>query len=570
MLRRLLPLLVLTACDRAPEPTPTPRAQSTTVAPTSPPAPPERAAPAPPPDDLPTVDASLLRTHIAVLASDDFGGRRPGTDGAKKTTAYIEAQMKALGLQPAGEAGTYRQTVPMRGVTADTSRTVAALQGGPRPRPLTPGKEIVIGSYQASGTIHFDAELVFVGYGITAPEESWDDYADIDVRGKIAVVLVGDPPLRPERFGGDAMTYYGRWTYKFERALQAGALGCLVVHETGPASYGWNVVESSWSGERFHVIEPGGALPDSLTVQGWLHADAAQDLATLAGSSLEQWHADARSEDFRGRGTGISLAGEVVTTERELSDDNVLGKIVGDDDDAFVVSAHWDHLGTDESAEGDGDADRIFNGAVDNASGIAGMLATAAALQHRRAQGLKLRHSVVFFATTAEEQGLLGSEYFAGHPTVPLARLHGIANLDSMNVEGPTKTVTVAGAGQTTLEDVLGEVLATDGRTIVPDDRPQAGSYYRSDHFPFAKRGVPALFFYGGREMVDGGRAAGERLSELRSARYHTVDDELDPAWPLTGAVQDVEALTELVVRVDAAPQPPRFKPASEFASIAR
>jgi Zn-dependent M28 family amino/carboxypeptidase len=430
-------------------------------------------------------------------------------------------------------------------------------------------EDVTLGSYRDAGTNHFDAELVFVGYGVTAPEEAWDDYGDADVRGKIVVAFVGDPP-GDDRFGGDAMTYYGRWTYKFERALAAGAAGCLVIHETEPASYGWNVVRSSWSGERFHVLEPGGALPEALQVQGWLHADAAAHLAALADSSLDAWHAAALDPGFRPRATGIHLSGEVVTREREMSDRNVIGMIPGSEapDETIFVTAHWDHLGTKDGAAPGEDA--IFNGAIDNASGIAGMLATATALQHRRADGQRLAHSVVFLATTAEEQGLLGSRYYAGHPLVELSKALAAINLDSMNVWGETTTITVVGPGQSDLEDSLGQVAVAQGRNIVADDHPSAGSYYRSDHFAFAQRGVPALFFHGGPIMAGGGEAEGARLAKLRSERYHTVADEYDPSWPLAGAVQDVDALTRLIVLVDAAADPPRWKPTSEFASVAR
>jgi Zn-dependent M28 family amino/carboxypeptidase len=535
------------------------------------PSPSAATTPADLPEDLPAVDVALLRRHIAELSSDAYAGRRPGTEGGKKTVAYLEQQMRALGLEPAGEDGTFRQSVPMRGVRADATRTTAALH--PKkgaPVELRPVEQIVVGSYTEAGTTQFDAELVFVGYGITAPEYEWDDYADVDLEGKIAVVLVGDPPVEDGRFADDAMTYYGRWSYKFERALQAGALGCLVIHETEPASYGWEVVRNSWSGERFHILEPGGALPPALTMQGWLHADAAARAAELAGGSLERWHEAALRPGFRAVATGVDLRGEVVTTERRVSDVNVIGRIPGADkaEQSVIVTAHWDHLGTREGAAPGEDA--IFNGAVDNASGIAGLLATATGLQRRRSEGQTLSRSVILLATTAEEQGLLGSRHYAAHPLTDLAEVAGVINLDSMNVFGRTTTVQVIGAGQSTLEDVLDEVVRDQGRTLVPEANPEAGSYYRSDHFPFAKRGVPAMYFRGGPVMEEGGREAGEKLWAQRNEHYHTVDDELDDAWPLTGALQDVDALIEVVARVANAPSPPTWKPASEFASISR
>lgn len=513
------------------------------------------------PAELPTVDVALLRRHMEPLASDAFEGRRPGSPGGAKTVAYVEDQMRALGLEPAGDDGTYRQSVPMRALTVDPGRSRAALQP-PRgqPVPLRALEDVVIGSRQEAGTTQFEAELVFAGYGVTAPELEWDDYAEIDVKDKIVVVLVGDPPVADGRFGGAVMTYYGRWTYKFERALSAGAAGCLVVHDTDAASYGWNVVQSSWSGERFDIAEPDGALGAALRLQGWIHADAADRLAQIAGGSLAKWREDALAAGFRARPTGVMLEGEVVTTERTLTDANVVGRIPGGSRaaQAVVITAHWDHLGTNAAAaQGD---DAIFNGAVDNASGIAGMLATAAALQAHRQGGGHLERSVLFIATTGEEQGLLGSRYWVDHPAVALGEIAGVVNLDSMNVDGPTPAITVMGAGQSTLEDVLDEVARAQGRSLVPDEHPEAGSYYRSDHFSFAQRGVPALFFRGGPQKLDGGR----------EALYHTVDDELEAHWPLTGALQDVEALTQLVIRVANGETMPTFKASSEFAGVAR
>jgi Zn-dependent M28 family amino/carboxypeptidase len=523
------------------------------------------------PADLPAIDVALLRGHIETLASDAFEGRRPGTPGGKKTVGYLEAQMRALGLEPAGENGTFRQAVPMRGITADPTRTRATLRPAHgEPVELSSTGDVVLGSFQDAGTTQFDAEIVFAGYGVTAGDLEWDDYGELDVKDKIVLVLVGDPPVEDGRFGGEAMTYYGRWTYKFERALAAGAAGCLVVHDSEAASYGWNVVQSSWTGEQFDLAERAGEGEPALRVQGWIHADAAERLAKLAGTSLAAWKEAAVAPGFRARATGVSLHGEVVTTERAISDFNVLGRVPGTAASAttVLVTAHWDHLGRSDDAK-DGE-DAIFNGAVDNASGLAGILASAAALQAHRKEGGTLARSVVFLATTAEEQGLLGSRWFAGHPLVPLASIAGVVNIDSMNVFGPTSSITVLGAGQSSLEDVLDEVARTEDRVLVPDDRPEAGSYYRSDQFSFARRGVPALYFRGGPEMRDGGREAGDLIQSRRAALYHTVDDEFDPDWPLTGALQDVHTLTQLVIRVANGDSMPMWKPASEFASVRR
>ncbi|MCH9688487.1 MAG: M28 family peptidase [Deltaproteobacteria bacterium] len=516
--------------------------------------------------NAPVLDVSLLRRHTKALSDDAMQGRRPGTDGGKKAVAYISAQMKALGLTPAGEEG-WTQTVPMRAVTLDGARSSLALRTGKgEPKPLAMGTEIVAGSLGAAGTTQVDAPLVFVGYGVTAPEFEWDDYADVDVRGKVVVVFVGDPPVEDDRFGGPAMTYYGRWTYKFERALEAGAAGCLVVHETGPASYGWNVVDSSWSGERFDLQQPGGTVPARLGVQGWIHRDLAERLAKAAGSDLAGWHARALEPDFAPVPLGTSLVASLVTTERTMSDVNVLGMIPGRDrpQEYVLITAHWDHLGVDPKAKGEDDA--IFNGAIDNASGIAGMLGVGAQLQARANAGKGPGRSVVLLATTAEEQGLLGSRHYAAHPLVPAESIVAVANLDSMNVYGRTTTITVPGRGQNTLEDVLAQVAQQQGRTLVDDERPEAGSYFRSDHFSFAKVGIPAITFRGGKTMEEGGSAAGEAIARAVAERYHTVADNYDAAWSFEGALQDAQAVLEVVTHVADAAEPPRWNPGRGWA----
>jgi len=518
---------------------------------------------------LPPLTVEFLRRHTAALSTDDMQGRRPGTEGGAKAVAYIQSQMKALGLEPAGEEGGFTQEVSMRALRLDPSRSSMHLRTGKDELlPLRFGDEIVAGSMGPAGTIELEAPLVFLGYGVTAPEHDWDDYGDVDLRGKVAVVLVGDPPVLDGRFAGPAMTYYGRWTYKFERALEAGAAGCLIVHETAPASYGWNVVRSSWSGERFDVRGPEGELPRRLELQGWIHEDLAERLAASVGQDLEGWHELALLPEFEPQIIPLELMTKVVTTERSISDVNLLGRIPGrgKSDEHVLITAHWDHLGVDPDAEPGVDA--IFNGAVDNASGIAAMLGIAASLQAEVRGGRGPDRSVLFLATTAEEQGLLGSRYYAEHPLVPLASIVAVANLDSMNVHGRTTTVAVPGSGQTTLEDLLAEIVHAQGRTMIGDERPEAGSYYRSDHFSFAKRGVPAITFRGGVAMEEGGRAAGERLAAEGAARYHTVADEFDPAWSFTGALQDTEAMLELVRRVADAQEVPRWRPSSEFSKL--
>ena len=519
----------------------------------------------------PSLSREFFAQQVQVLAADDMQGRQPGTEGGRKAVDHIVGVMKSVGLEPAGEDGTWTQRVPMRAVQTRAATAELAVhgkgkgKGKGKPHALRFGPDYVATSLGPAGMHALSLPLVFAGYGVTAPEQKWDDYENVDLAGKVVVVFVGDPPVEDGRFGGKAMTYYGRWGYKYEQALEAGAAGCLVIHEEEPASYGWNVVENSWSGERFDIVEPDGAPPPHLLVEGWISRETAELLAQRAGQSLQQWHQAAMAPDFNARDTGLRLQGRLETTDRRLADVNVLGRLPGanQSSESVFITAHWDHLGVDaNAASGD---DRIFNGAIDNASGIAGMLGVAGELAARPSP---LRRSVVFLATTAEEQGLLGSRYYAAHPLVPIKDIVAVVNIDSMNVDGATKTIQVVGSGQTSLEDVLAQVASDSGRTLVPDERPEAGGYYRSDHFAFAVRGVPALYFRGGTDLVDGGMEAGRRLAADRARIYHTVDDEFDPAWSFAGAVQDAQAVAEVVARVADAEKAPQWKPDSEFARL--
>lgn len=546
-------LLALAACDPATETeTPAPSANAD--------APAESA-------EVPNIE--FLRTHTRVLSEDSMEGRRPGTEGGKKAVAYIIEQMKAIGLEPAGENGTFTQTVPMRSVKTDQEKSALALYKKKKKLgDWTFAKDWVGTTFAADAEHPIDAELVFLGYGVTAPEYEWDDYEGVDMKGKIAVVFVGDPPVDDGRFGGKAMTYYGRWSYKYERAFEAGAVGCLVIHETEPASYGWNVPTSSYSGERFHVVDASGAVPPALALQGWISAESADALAREFGSSLAKWHEAALRPDFKAQRKKLSLKGNVVTSERRTEDVNVLGRLPGTSkaDEAVFVTAHWDHLGIKADAKEGEDA--IYNGAVDNASGTAGLLGIAAGLEARADAGKPLARSVVFFGTTAEEQGLLGSRYYAAHPLVPPAKIAGVVNMDSINVYDTTKAVEVIGSGQSTMEDVLAEVIAAEGRQMQPESRPEAGGFYRSDHFPFAKIGVPALYFHAALETLEAGDV--EKTLSSRRANYHTPSDEFDEAWTFTGALQHVRTVMEVVARIADAEQAPTWKSTSEFAKIER
>lgn len=543
--------LLLAACPSEPSTTP-----PTTTPPTQPEAPTD--------GETPTLDVEFLREHTRVLAADDFEGRLPGSEGARKTVAHIIATMEAIGLEPAGDAGGWTQSVRMRGVTVDQAATKVALVGkGKKAKPIElPFGQAWVGSSFAPGNEHpLDAELVFVGYGITAPEQGWDDYAKVDVKGKIAVVFVGDPPVEDGRFGGPAMTYYGRWSYKFEAALAAGALGCLVIHEEAPASYGWNVPTTSFSSERFTVLGPEGPAP-ALAVQGWITSETADALAKRGGQSLAKWHEIAMRPKFEPIAMGLRMQGTIVTSERTIEDVNVLGRLPGakSPDEAVMITAHWDHLGRDEKREAAGE-DGIHNGAIDNASGIAAMLGVAAEL----ARGEPLDRSLVLLATTAEEQGLLGSRAWVANPTIPHDRVVAVINLDSMNVHGESKQVEVVGWGQTTIEDLLAPLAAAQGRTLVPDSKPEAGSFYRSDHFPFAQVGIPALYFHAGLDMVEGGHEAGESIRATVKEHYHTPSDEFDESWSFAGTLQDAQLVVALVRELGKQGVTPVYRETSEF-----
>jgi Zn-dependent M28 family amino/carboxypeptidase len=516
--------------------------------------------------ELPAMTIEFLREHTRALSTDALGGRLPGSEGARATVEYIVENMQALGLEPGGENGGWTQTVRMRGVTIDQAATTLELAGGKgSPIPMTFGETWVGSSFAAGSEQVIDAELVFLGYGVTAPEQQWDDYAKLDVKGKIVVVFVGDPPLEDGRFGGKAMTYYGRWGYKYEAALAAGAAGCLVIHEDEPASYGWNVPKTSFSSERFTVLGADGQAAPALGMQGWITAQTADAIAKRTGKSLAKWHELALRPDFKPIATKLRVRAKISTSERVVEDVNVLGRLPGakQPDQTVMLTAHWDHLGTNATLEAAGE-DGIHNGAIDNASGIASILGVAAELR----RGQPLDRSVVLLATTAEEQGLLGSRYWVANPTVPHANVVAVINLDSMNVYGRTKQVEVVGWGQTTLEDILIDLAGKQGRSVVGDSHPEAGSFYRSDHFPFAQVGIPALYFHSGLDMIDGGLEAGEQLRAGIKQRYHTPADEFDESWSFAGALEDAQLVVGVVTAVASEGATPSYKPGSEFAGL--
>jgi len=516
----------------------------------------------------PALDPADFAEHVRILASDGFGGRAPGTPGEERTVEYLQAQFERMGLQP-GNGDSYVQTVPMQQTTADPATTLQIAAGG-KTRTLAFGTDMVLGTRTGRPEVKLEAsDIVFVGYGVDAPERGWNDYAGIDVRGKTVVMLVNDPGFHSgdaTLFDGPRMTWYGRWTYKFEEAARKGAAAALIVHDTEGASYGWDVVKNSWSGAQYDLRAADDPAP-RLPLQGWIAGDQAKALFADAGMDLDALRAAAGKPGFRAVALPATASATLKSTVVEKESRNVLALLPGTDraDEAVIYMAHWDHLGTHEAAAdgSDASADRIYNGAVDNATGVAGILEIAGAL----AAGAKPRRSVLFLAVTLEESGLLGSRYYVAHPAFPLAKTVGVINIDAMNVAGRTRDLTVVGKGSSELEDLLQPIAERQGRVLVEESQPAAGYYFRSDHFNFARAGVPALYVGAGHDLLDGGTAAGDAArADYVANRYHKPGDEYDAAgWKLDGAVQDLAALFELGLALSYEERWPQWYAGSPF-----
>ncbi|MCW0397356.1 M28 family metallopeptidase [Xanthomonas sacchari] len=521
----------LTACKReAPAP----------AADTAPPA----AAPAPAAAPTHAFSTGIAPADFAelvnTLSSDAFEGRGPGTPGEDKTVSYIRDQMQRIGLQP-GNGDSWFQDVAMTETTAAPGTTLTIAHDGAA-RQLAFGTDMVVGTRTGQPEVKLDgSDMVFVGYGVDAPEQKWNDYAGQDWKGKTVVMFVNDPGFHTgdgSLFEGKRMTYYGRWTYKFEEAARKGAAAALIVHDTPGASYGWDVVKNSWSGAQYDLPAKDDPEP-RIPVQGWLTAEAAKQLFADAGLDLAQAYKDASKRGFKPIPLKAKLSVDLKSTIAEKTSRNVVGVLPGSSraDEAVLYMAHWDHLGKHEGEPGD----NIYNGAVDNATGVAGILEIAEAFAHQQP---KPERSVVFLAVTLEESGLLGSKYYVAHPTFPLNKIAGVINLDAMPVAGRAKDLVVNGFGSSQLEDMLKPIAAAQGRVLHAEDAPQSGFYFRSDHFNFAKAGVPALYIDGGEDLVDGGIEAGRRAAAEYAKRYHTPADEYDPAtWKLDGVMDDLQAV---------------------------
>jgi len=531
---------------------------------------------APPKADTNAAEAlmtpTLVLEHIKKLSSDEFEGRAPGTRGEELSVTYISDEFRKLGLRPGNPDGTYFQRAPLAGIS---STTVGGFVINGKRVGVTAGKDFVGASHRFQENVEVkDSEVVFVGYGVVAPEYGWDDYKGLDVKGKTIVMLVNDPavpdPADPSKlderfFRGRAMTYYGRWTYKYEIATAKGAAAAIIIHETGPAGYPFDVVTGSWSGENFDLQSEDNNM-GRIAVEGWVSLDKAKEIFTAAGLKFDDMKKAATKKDFK----PVPLKGRVSFTVknqlRKIESRNVVAKVEGSDpklkDEYAIYSAHWDHLGRDTTLQGD----QIFNGAIDNASGTGALIELA-----RSFAALKPapKRSVLFVALTAEEQGLLGAQWYASHPLYPLNKTLANINMDGMNQWGKTSDIVVIGLGNSTLDDTLAAAAKEQNRTLVPDAEPEKGFYYRSDHFEFAKKGVPSLYIEPGTRYIGKPDTfSQEKRDQYTAHDYHKPSDEIKPDWDLSGAVEDMKLLFRVGYRVAEGEKWPEWKPGTEFKAL--
>lgn len=555
-LRNYLLLAMLAAGAAAcTQPTTPPAAGTNTTS-----APPAQAA-------LDSIRDEDLHDHIKTLASDEYEGRAPGTPGEEKTVNYLTEQFKRLGLKPGNPDGTYIQNVPLAGFTPQTS---ASFQAGGKTLKLAPDDYLARSLRYMPEVKVENSDMVFVGYGVVAPEYGWDDFKGVDVKGKTVVFLINDPaipdPNDPSKldetmFKGKAMTYYGRWTYKFEIASEKGAAAAIIVHETGSAGYPMAAL-ASWRQENFDIRTPDKNM-NRIAVEAWLADTKAKELFAAAGQDFAALKQAALRKDFKPVPLAAKANLTVKTKLREVESRNVIAKLEGSDpqlkNEYVVYTAHWDHMGRDPRLPGD----QIFNGALDNAAGTAVLLELAEAFTKLPTPP---QRSVLFLAVTAEEKGLLGAKYYANNPLYPLNKTLANINMDGFNQWGRSKDIVVIGYGNSTLDDLLAEAAAAQSRVVKPDAEPEKGFFYRSDHFEFAKQGVPALYTEPGVDFV--GQPAGygmKKREEYTTNDYHKVSDELKPDWDLAGAIEDTQLLFQVGLRVTQTDQWPEWKPGTEF-----
>jgi len=510
-----------------------------------------------------------LLAHIKVLASDEFEGRAPGTKGEELSVKYISDQFKKIGLKPGNPDGTYTQEVPLAGIKSEPRMSFTI---GDKTIDLKYPDDFVASSARLEPEIKVDkSDVVFVGYGIVAPEYGWDDYKDVDVRGKILLMLIGDPPIPDSKdpskldekiFKGKATTYYGRWTYKYEIAALKGAVAAIIVHETQPAAYPWQVVRSSWGKENFELDNPNKNM-DAVSVRSWITLDVAKKIVADCGQDFDALKKTAVTKDFRPVTLNAKAGIQIKQQIREFKSHNVIGKLEGTDaklkDEYVIYTAHWDHLGRHPELQGD----QIFNGAIDNASGVASVIQIAAAFTKVNPPP---KRSVLFMATTAEEAGLLGAKFYAEHPLYPLEKTLADTNIDGVNPWGKTHDLEDLTNGNSALDDLLGQAAARQGRVMKPNSEPEKGGFYRVDSFEFAKAGVPVLHAARGIEIIGKPPEYGkQKRDEFVAKHYHQPSDEVDPGWDLSGAVQDIQLLFEVGYQVANGDKFPEWKAGSEF-----
>jgi Zn-dependent M28 family amino/carboxypeptidase len=534
---------------------------------------PSKPAPEPPPlavSALPPIDGDAVLAHTKILASDEYEGRAPGTRGEDLTVAYLVDQLKRIHLKPGNTDGTYIQKVPLAGIAVQGSPALTFRKGA-HLQTLKWKDDYVAWTKRFLDSVTVtDSEMVFVGYGIQAPEFNWDDYKGVDLKGKTMVVLVGDPPvpdpanpaaLDPNTFGGRAMTYYGRWSYKYEMAAKMGAAAVLIVHETEPAAYPFSVVQSKVT-EQFDLVSPDHNMGRA-AVEGWITLDQAKALFASSGQDFDALKKAAGVRSFAPVTLGATASIALHNKLRTIESTNVVARLEGATpvlkDEFVIYTGHWDHFGIGPAINGD----KIYNGAVDNASGCAGIIEIARAFTKL---ALPPKRSILFLFVTAEEQGLLGSTYYALNPIYPLGRTAGVVNIDSLNVHGRTKDLVVVGLGNSDLDDYMLAAAAEQGRTLKPDPTPEKGGFFRSDHFSFAKQGVPAINPGGGIEFV--GRPADwglKILEDFTKNTYHKPSDEVRSDWDLSGAVEDLTLYLAVGYRLANAPKMANWKPGFEF-----
>jgi Zn-dependent M28 family amino/carboxypeptidase len=509
-----------------------------------------------------------LLAHIKVLASDEFEGRAPGSKGEDLSVKYITDQFKKIGLEPGNPDGTYLQEVPLAGIKSEPRMSFVVAD---KTMDLKYGEDFVASSGRLQPEIKIaKSDLVFVGYGVVAPEYGWDDYKNVDVRGKTLLMLIGDPPVPDPKdpselddkiFKGKAMTYYGRWTYKYEIAAKKGAAAAIIIHETEPAAYPWQVVRSSWSKENFELDNTNKNM-DAVSARSWITVDVAKKVIADSGQNFDALKKTAITKDFRpvvlNAKANIAIAQQI----RSFKSHNVIGKLEGSDPklsgEYVLYTAHWDHLGRHPELQGD----QIFNGAIDNASGVASVIEIAAAFRKIKTPP---KRSVLFMATTAEEAGLLGAKYYAEHPLYPLANTLADINLDSMNVWGKAHDIEDLSLGFSTLDDLLVAAAKQQGRNAIPDSRPDKGKIYRADNFEFSKVGLPSLYIGKGEHLASRPETAPLRSDEFDSTDYHQITDDVKPDWDLSGAVQDTQLVFEVGYEVANGDKFPEWKAGNEF-----